>query len=437
MNRLYSIAFARWLTQTNPAWFSLVSMLAAFSAYFCMYAFRKPFSAGTYEGMTIGGLNYKIALVIIQVCGYMFSKLIGVKVVSEMPPHYRAGAIVMLIVIAELALLGFGTVPYPYNALMLFLNGLPLGMVWGLVFGFLEGRRTTELLSAGFATSIILASGVTKSVGRLLIDAGVAEFWMPALTGSLFLPFLLVSVWVLWHLPPPTPEDEAARTRRVPMDARARWHFFRSLALGLIMLVLTYMLLSLYRDYRDNFGVELWRAVGITDSTIFAHSESIITVVVLLLLGGMIFVRSNQLAFWLNHGLIVLGGLIILGAVAGYERGWLSGYAFMLLSGTGLFLAYLLFHCMTFERLIAVFRQQATVGFLFYLADSTGYVSSVVLLLVKNFGYTHMDWLVFFRQISYVVGFGVIGLSSTSFLYFYHEVHRRFPAPDPAVPALT
>ena len=31
----------------------------------------------------------------------------------------------------------------------LFVNGLPLGMVFGLVIGFLEGRKVTEALSAG------------------------------------------------------------------------------------------------------------------------------------------------------------------------------------------------------------------------------------------------------------------------------------------------
>jgi hypothetical protein len=55
----------------------------------------------------------------------------------------------VLIAAGEIALLLFGFVPRPWNAVCLFLNGLPLGMVFGLVLGFLEGRQLTEALAAG------------------------------------------------------------------------------------------------------------------------------------------------------------------------------------------------------------------------------------------------------------------------------------------------
>jgi hypothetical protein len=57
----------------------------------------------------------------------------------------------------------------PYNVSFLFLNGLPLGMVWGAVFSFLEGRRFTELLGAGMASSFIASSGIVKATGRTLV----------------------------------------------------------------------------------------------------------------------------------------------------------------------------------------------------------------------------------------------------------------------------
>src|SRR5690606_11899751 len=60
------------------------SMVAAFGAYFCVYAFRKPFNAGTYSGLEWMGMNYKAVLIIAQVLGYMLSKFIGIKVISEL-----------------------------------------------------------------------------------------------------------------------------------------------------------------------------------------------------------------------------------------------------------------------------------------------------------------------------------------------------------------
>ncbi len=43
----------RWLLG-GPPWVSvLFAVFASFSTYFCMYAFRKPFLAGKYEGLAL------------------------------------------------------------------------------------------------------------------------------------------------------------------------------------------------------------------------------------------------------------------------------------------------------------------------------------------------------------------------------------------------
>ena len=116
-----------------------------------------------------------------------------------------------MIAISQFSLLLFGLVPPPYNFVCLFLNGLPLGMVFGLVLCFLEGRRVTEALNAGLCASFILADGVTKSVGAYLLQAGVTQFWMPFAAGLFFIPALLLCVWMLTQIPPPGPSDVAQR----------------------------------------------------------------------------------------------------------------------------------------------------------------------------------------------------------------------------------
>jgi hypothetical protein len=66
------------------------AMFAAFATYFCMYMFRKPFTAASYQGETIADWDQKSVLVGTQVLGYLISKLIGVKVISQMRPSHRA-----------------------------------------------------------------------------------------------------------------------------------------------------------------------------------------------------------------------------------------------------------------------------------------------------------------------------------------------------------
>ena len=134
-----------------------------------------------------------------------------------MRPARRAGAVVGLVLAAELALVLFGPTPLPWGAVWLFANGLPLGMVFGVVVGFLEGRRPAEALAAGLCASFV-ADGVTKTVGAELLRAGAAEAWMPAVAGALFLAPLLASVAVLARVPPPSPPRVRpwARTRVKP-----------------------------------------------------------------------------------------------------------------------------------------------------------------------------------------------------------------------------
>src|SRR5690606_16835706 len=129
----------------SPSWLlSTYAIVAAFSAYFCMYAFRKPFAAATYEGVigVEGGFPLKTAFVISQIIGYAFSKYLGTRLLPEVPAHKRPHTILGLIFASWVALLSFALGQPWFQMFALFLNGLCLGMIWGLVVGFLEGRRT-------------------------------------------------------------------------------------------------------------------------------------------------------------------------------------------------------------------------------------------------------------------------------------------------------
>ncbi|SDL85768.1 hypothetical protein SAMN05421823_108292 [Catalinimonas alkaloidigena] len=417
----------RWLRHASPSAFTLYAVLAAFCTYSCMYAFRKPFTAATFDGLSWLHIDYKVWLITAQVIGYMLSKFIGIKVVSEMTGGRRASAILGLIGLAGLALLGFALVPPPYNIVFLLLNGLPLGMVWGLVFSFLEGRRTTEVLGAGLCVSFIFSSGLVKSVGSYAMqDWGVSPFWMPLVTSLLFVPLLLVAVYLLAQLPPPSPEDEALRTRRRPMNAQERWHLFRTFAPGLVLLILTYTLLTAFRDFRDNFAAEIWQTLGYGDQpAIFTKTEIPVSLGVLLLVGLMVVVKDNRYALRLNH-LLVLGGLLLTGAsTLAFEAHWLSPPVWMTLVGFGLYLGYVPFNSVFFDRLIAAFRYVSNVGFLIYLADAFGYLGSVGVMLFKSFGYAEMSWLRFFIVGSYAMA--IVGSALMLGALFYFERKQAAP----------
>ncbi len=197
------------------------AVAAAFGAYFCMYAFRRPYTAAAFSG-EYAGIGFKTLLVTSQVIGYAISKFMGIRIVAATAWGDRVRRFLTLIALAEISLLLFAVLPRPLAAIGLFCNGLALGMVFGMVLGFLEGRRMTEALSAGLCASFILADGVTKSVGAWLLARGVTEAWMPFTAGLLFLAPVCVFAAMLGRIPRPTEADQRARSERIPMTAAVR-----------------------------------------------------------------------------------------------------------------------------------------------------------------------------------------------------------------------
>lgn len=401
---------------------SAYCIFAAFTTYFCMFAFRKPFTSATFEGLILWGIDYKIVLIIAQVLGYGVAKGIGIKVISEVKPENRAKMILAFIGMAELSLILFALTPAPYNFVFLFFNGLPLGMIFGLVLGFLEGRQITEILGAGLCVSFIVASGAVKSVGKLLLGWGISEFWMPALTGLLFLPLLFFSVWMLKQIPPPTKEDQAERSLRQPMSAADRKAFFNNHALGLIALISVYVLVTILRDIRDNFAVEIWKELHITNAGIFTVSETWVGLGITVLTGILFVFKDNKLAFWINHVFIGFGVLTIAGVTYLFNQHMISSFSWMIIMGLGIFMAYVPYNCMLFERLIAVTRQKSNIGFLLSIADFSAYIGSVIVLFYKNFGTATISWLSFIKYLAYIIpGFAILFLL-ISFGYFRQKL---------------
>ena len=421
----------RWLERSPDFVFSVYAIVAAFGTYLCMYAFRKPFAVGLYEEVDgLGMLSFKAALIISQVLGYAMSKFIGIKVISELSRKGRIWVLLALIGIAEVALLFFGfSFPNWWSVGFLFLNGLPLGMIWGIVFSYLEGRRFSEILGAGLSASFIVGSGVVKSTGKwLIVDFGIAEHWMPFATGMVYLVPLILCAIMLEQIPEPTSEDEAQRTKRQPMGRAERRAFFSKYAFGLVVLIAFYILLTAYRDFRDNFAAELWMAIGFADEpAVFTLSEIPIAVIVLAMLGLTMFIQNNQRAFFLYHRLLIVGAIMIGVSTWAFAASWLPGAVWLVLVGLGLYVGYVPYNCILFDRMIAAVRQQSNAGYLIYVADAFGYAGSVAILLYKDFGAPELSWLDFFMGASYAVA--ILGVVLVVFAYgYFQRIFRTIPS---------
>lgn len=420
-------AITQWLRGTNGFLFSLYATLAAFCLYTCIFAFRKTYTVGTFEGYIFLGVSYKTWMVISQVIGYGIAKFAGIKLISELKSTFRVKGILIMITLAGLSWLFFAITPPPYNIVFLFTNGLPLGMGWGLVFSYLEGRRFTEVLGAGVSVSFIFSSGFAKSVGGFVMKFwGVSEYWMPFISACIFLLPLLFFLWMLNQVPPPNALDEELRTRREPMNSEERKKFLFMFAPGLILLILTYMLLTAFRDFRDNFSAEVWKTLGYGNSPqIFTKTETPVTIAILIIMGSIMFIRSNRNAFMINQAIILCGMLLVGIATLLFDQGFISATPWMIMLGMGLYLGYVPFNSILFDRMIATFKYVSTVGFLIYLADAFGYLGSIGVLLYKELGQPKLSWLEFFIHAGYIMSVTGSLLIIGSMVYFYFK-HRQW-----------
>ena len=418
-----------WLRKTNGFWFSLYATGAAFCLYTCVYAFRKTFAVAIFEGLAFWGVSYKVWLVTFQVVGYALSKFIGIKVISELKAHSRSVGILLTVGIAGISWFLFAITPAPYNMIFLFTNGLPLGMIWGMVFGYLEGRRFTEVLGAGLSVSFIFSAGFAKSVGGFIMrDWGTSEYWMPFVTSCLFTGPLILFLWLLNQVPPPSALDEALRTRRQPMDKDERRKFIRSFAPGIVLFVLAYMMLTAYREFRDNFSAEIWKTLGYGNSPeIFTTTEIPVSILVLVCLGSLMVIKNNKRALMINHAIIMLGMMMIGAATWLFEQHSINAPLWMTLIGMGLYFGYVPFNSIFFDRLLAAFEYAGTVGFIMYVADAFGYLGSLGVMFYKEFSFAEVSKLKFFISGGYVISVAGTLLILGSMIYF-HKKHQRWKA---------
>lgn len=425
---------AKGATRHHDLVVTIWAISAAFATYFCMYAWRRPFTAASYEedlGLFGGAVALKTAFVISQLLGYTLSKFLGISICSELDRGKRARTLLWMIGTAHLALFAFALIPPPWNIAAIFANGIPLGMVWGVVVSYLEGRRTSEVMLAGLSCSFIVASGVVKDVGLWTMHVlGVGEYWMPAIVGLFFLPFFLLSVFALDRVPAPTARDVAERVERRSMDARERRAFVRRFLPGLVPLMIVYFLVTAFRDYRDSYGIELFIGFGVEDTpALFTRTEFVVAFGVMAVLASLSLVRSNRLGLLGAYG-VMIGGMLLTGvATVAVRAGQIDGMTWMILIGLGSYLTYVPFGSVLFDRLIAHTRVTGTAVFAIYVADAVGYTGSISVQLLRDLFFGHISRLDFF--LVYAVTTAVVGVLflTASAAYFLMQGERSPGAP--------
>lgn len=399
---------------------AVYGFFTALIGYFSMYAFRKPFTVIKWN-RTLWSIDYKTILVIFQTVGYTLSKFFGIKFVSALGPIGRGIKTFVFVAISLIAWLLFAVVPVPYNFPFILISAFPLGVIWGLIFSFLEGRIITEFITTGMCVSQIIASAYVKSVGSALIEAGVKDIWMPFVVGCIFLIPLGASCFLLELMPPPNKRDIEVCSERQAMNLADQKRFVNAFFPGFVILICSYVVSLVYRDLRDNFAPEMWEELGRSEPSIYTESETIVGCIIIIPIALTLLVKDKSIVFFSSFGFLIIDSVILIIITVVYSLDGLSGYAWIIACGVCLYLVYIPYSTVIFESWLSTFAYPATSGFLMYTADSFGYLLTTIVYLIKALAAPKISWVRFFEFSTYIVFAILIVLKVMGFIYFFFK----------------
>lgn len=231
--------------------------------------------------------------------------------------------------------------------------------------------------------------------------------------------------YMLKRLPQPTAEDIALRNERVTLDGKGRRALFRKYAPILSLIFVGNFMLLMLRDIKEDFLVNILD-VSNQSSWMFARIDTIVTLIILGIFTLFIFFRSNINALLWMMTLVVAGCLTMTYVSYHYETLDLKPVVWLFVESLSLYIAYLTFQTVFFDRFIACFRIKGNVGFFIAMIDFIGYMGTVALLSAKELFNIYIEWFALFNHIACAVGAVCTVLFIAVAVLIYKKYNRTF-----------
>ena len=306
--------------------------------------------------------------------------------------RHRLKALLLLFTVSNY-IIGLGNLSPAPGAKVgaVFLSSFCSSWIYGMMVTYLEGRRTTEALIAISSMCLAYAGNASRGLGRAVLDAGCSPEAMPILVGTVAWVPACGLLLILDRAPRPSAADVAERSRRAPMDFRAKRAFLTRWGGGVFLMMLAYALVTGVRSVRDLYSAQIFAAaldVAEAPPWIFLVADAPGAVLSAVALVGVGAIRHSKRAMAVMLALMAIAICIGLGATALFQLKLIGGVTWQLLLGTSVFVTYSLLSTPFYERLFAATRTEGTISFLVFASDCFGYVVATSLLLYQDFGST-------------------------------------------------
>ena len=399
-------------------------------SYFFTYVVKYSIFVVDYGDTTVGGVALKELFGYALTVGYGVGKIPAYMFAPGIQRRYRLRTLVLLN--AAYATLSVIFLPFGAPLAILQVLGLALGCavasaIFGLVLAYVEGRRSSEILLATLNMVVVFGAGICRALARKVLDLGVPGRWMPAACTLAYAPLAFTALYVLDAMPEPSAADVASRSARVPMISTDKTRFLQRHWLGLGAVLAGYMALIGYRSFRDFFAREIYREALDREATATEYllADSVGGGLSCLLLLAMSRSKNNGRALVLMHWMLLTGGVIMGGSTLLHAFALIGPLGWIVLVGTGVYVALTPFCGAYFDRIIAVTRTRGTSVFLVFLADGLGYVGTFALLLFKTLSVKAMSFERAFVLASYVCAVALSAGSLAAMAYWSGDDRRQ------------
>ena len=130
---------------------------------------------------------------------------------------------------------------------------------------------------------------------------------------------------------------------------------------------------------------------------------------VMIALACLNFFRDHRYGLIAVFGVMLTGIVLMATATLLHDQGKITGLWWMILIGTGAYLAYVPYGAVLFERVMASTKVAGTAVFAIYLHDAIGYTGSITVQLYKDLGQGELDYYEFLRGFTWLLcGLGLV-----------------------------
>ena len=152
-----------------------------------------------------------------------------------------------------------------------------------------------------------------------------------------------------------------------------------------------------------------------------------VTLIILRIFAMMSLINSNYRVLQVLLAMVIGGAGTISYLAFNYDALQLPTLYWLFLQSLSLYIVYLSFQTLFFERFIACFKIKGNVGFFIATIDFIGYTGTVCVLLFKEFCSPDINWMEFYNQFSGWVGIvcSIAFIGSVIYLMQRYKLERQ------------